>query len=942
MSLRSCYLSLVFFTFSFLAYAQNPTNWEDILNSNLTKEQKRSKVDSLININKEKGNDSLLERITHRYAIWHYRNKTLDLAIEAAKQSLELKKKIIPKNLSLIQHGLKNLAFFNYKQGNYSKSISYLQELISINSENNYAADAYSELGRCYTNTYDYHNAVIHFELANSLFWDNEDYASIVANAINSGKLDTKIGTVNSLHRGIKNALIADSLSSKINSRASTKYNLKIILGTLYNQDISLNTKKAIFYYNQALTIAHELKDSVRIAQTYEFIGNLYNTIDQDLAIEYHKKALQNQKENDSLSYGISIHNIGFCLVQQKKLKEGIKYYQKAISFLTGQPLSNVKAFSQTNVLYKTLDSSNLLIIIEDLAEAYFKQFKVTNQKKYLDKSIKTFLLADELIDLIRIENQELQSKLYWRKHSANLYGRAIETCFSANDIDNAFYFMEKNKALILTEDIASNKLKQSLLLPEDIVNQEIDLQKNIYILNSKKNDNADKKELDITTIKILDLKRKLKKLRDSIEQSFSNYTKFNIQSSPILNLKSIQKNLDEKTVLLEYNISAHTDYGLNSNDNSYVPIYEGSDYGKKEYTKGYLIYITKNDSYFVELPNINQLKVTVDLFIKKAATPFRTEKDITSYGKIGYTLFSNLFPDQRIKKIIKNKKLIIIPDNYLNYIPFEALVTSNKPEEKIRYLIEDSEISYGYSNSFLKNSSYTSNTSNTVSFLGFAPSNFDKYNLTPLENNGNEVININNIFSGEVLINENASKEKFLAKLENQNIIHLATHADALDSISPWIAFSDNKLDLEELYLTKTHADLVVLSGCNTLLGKQETGEGVMSLARGFFHSGAKSVVSSLWNVDDRSTSYIMNEFYKNLKKQQTKSQALRKAKLKYLTNSSLSESSPHFWATFVLLGNTSPIQNYSNASLYWLILLFPVFVIFIITYRKFKKKDS
>lgn len=943
MSVKSYYLLLTLFILYLHSNAQTATNWETILASDLTIVQKRTKIDSLVSFYRKKENDSLLERITHKYAIWHYKNTSLDLAIRTAKQSLELKKKMTPSDPSLIQHGLKNLGFFNYKQGNYSRSISYNEEIIAINSKNDYAADAYSKLGRCYTNIYDYHNAVVHFELANSLFWDNKDYRSIVANAINAGKLYIKIGTVNSLKKGIKNALIADSLSLQIKSRATTRYNLKIILGTLYNQDDNLNTKKASFYYDQALSIAKDLKDSILIAKTYELKGNLYNTVDQDLAIQYHQKAIRNFIKNDSVSLAISISNIGFCLVEQQKFKEGFAHYQKAISYFTGQKLNNQEASSQTNILSETLDSSHLLTTLEDLADAYLKHYRSTDDQLSLNKSINTFLLADEMIDLIRIESQEFQSKLYWRKHSSALYGRAIEACFLAEDIDNAFYFMEKNKALILTEDITNNRLKQSILLPENIVNREIKLQKNIYLLNKLKNKGSNKKELDIITIKILDLKRNLKKLQDSIKDIFSDYSKFNIQSSPITSLKSIQKKLDDQTVLIEYNISNHIDFKSIDDDNGYTPIYEGSDYGKREYSKGYLVYITNDESHFIQLPNIDNLKNTVDVFIKKSAIPFGTEKDIVSYSDIGHKVFKYLFPNKNIKEIISGKKLIIIPDNYLNYVPFEALVTTSNLDKKPKYLIEDSEISYGYSNFFLKNSSDIASPKSKVSFLGFAPGNFEKYNLPPIENNRNEVNNISSLFSGEVLINDNATKENFLTKLKDQNIIHLATHADALDSISPWIAFSNNKLDLEELYLTKNQADLVVLSGCNTLLGKQETGEGVMSLARGFFHSGAKSVVSSLWNVDDRSTSYIMNEFYKNLKNQQTKSQALREAKLKYLRNSSLSESSPHFWATFVLLGDTSPISSHYYPYAYWSLIILPIIIfIFVVLYRRSKKRDS
>ena len=129
----------------------------------------------------------------------------------------------------------------------------------------------------------------------------------------------------------------------------------------------------------------------------------------------------------------------------------------------------------------------------------------------------------------------------------------------------------------------------------------------------------------------------------------------------------------------------------------------------------------------------------------------------------------------------------------------------------------------------------------------------------------------------------QKATKEAFLNTLPNHDIIHLATHANAQDSIAPWIAFRNKKLYLDELSLLTNNAKMVILSGCNTLLGKQEIGEGIMSLARGFFQSGAKSIVSSLWNADDQSTTAIMTHFYKNLNNGYSKSKALQKSKTNF-----------------------------------------------------------
>ena len=137
-----------------------------------------------------------------------------------------------------------------------------------------------------------------------------------------------------------------------------------------------------------------------------------------------------------------------------------------------------------------------------------------------------------------------------------------------------------------------------------------------------------------------------------------------------------------------------------------------------------------------------------------------------------------------------------------------------------------------------------------------------------------------------------------------------------------PWISFSDKKLYLEELYNHNTSSELVVLSACNTSVGEIYKGEGVMSLSRGFFNSGAKSVVSSLWTVDDKATSEIMQSFYNNIKIGQTKSAALHNAKLNYINSHSLSKTSPYYWASFILIGDSGSIEIKNNNVFYYIII--------------------
>ena len=112
-----------------------------------------------------------------------------------------------------------------------------------------------------------------------------------------------------------------------------------------------------------------------------------------------------------------------------------------------------------------------------------------------------------------------------------------------------------------------------------------------------------------------------------------------------------------------------------------------------------------------------------------------------------------------------------------------------------------------------------------------------------------------------------------------------------------------DGYLRLHDVYNMKLGADLVVLSGCQTALGKELGGEGLLGLTRGFMYAGASRVVASLWQVDDESTAELMKRFYRAmLKDGRPASEALRAAQLEMSRDRRW--SAPFYWAGFVLQG--------------------------------------
>jgi CHAT domain-containing protein len=168
------------------------------------------------------------------------------------------------------------------------------------------------------------------------------------------------------------------------------------------------------------------------------------------------------------------------------------------------------------------------------------------------------------------------------------------------------------------------------------------------------------------------------------------------------------------------------------------------------------------------------------------------------------------------------------------------------------------------------------------------------------------------------LLIEEEAAEERIKElRLSDFAVLHFASHG-FFDDESWWrsalILDHDNRSsedgllqprDILGLYL---NADLVVLSACETGKGKIETGEGLMSQAQAFFFAGARSLVTSVWNINDRSTAEFMRHFYSHLIQGSTKGQALRLAKLEMLNSE---YSHPFFWAAFLLMGEyKSPLK--------------------------------
>jgi len=331
-----------------------------------------------------------------------------------------------------------------------------------------------------------------------------------------------------------------------------------------------------------------------------------------------------------------------------------------------------------------------------------------------------------------------------------------------------------------------------------------------------------------------------------------------------------------------------------------------------------YVFKIEKNKS-----PEFYKLKPDLQQLDELLAALRFDEVSAKNYATNAFNVYQNILAPL---KIASKQNTIIVPDGKLNFLPFEALVTqasaqgSNKFSEQ-QYLIKNHQVSYQYSATIFNLLLNQVNEAQHNEVLAIAPV-FEEtaHNLKYSEE---EVSAIAKLFSVESLMKNLAHKTNILPKLNLHKVLHFCTHAsgggDSVNKKAHIILYNDT-LFLEELYQQKINANLTVLSACETNVGKYEGGEGVMSLSRAFAYAGCPSLVSTLWQVNEKSTKEIIVEFYKNLKQGNAKDEALQKAKLHYLKNSE--DANPYYWASLVAIGNTQPLQTKSYSKLLWLML--------------------
>ncbi len=639
----------------------------------------------------------------------------------------------------------------------------------------------------------------------------------------------------------------------------------------------------------------------------------------------------------------------------QKALYYNKKDFTDRLSVHFNDISNNPKGFSNN------IDHLQHIKTLKSKAKILTQYYKENPQKiDVLKNSLKTCQLALAFIDKMRHTYTSEKSKLEITKSSSEFVKYATQNTYDLYLLTKAemyliltFKLSEQGKAAVLYTGIHENEARKMASLPIEVAQKEDQIRKDIAKYESAINNLEAKgdqlEELKDSKNKLFELQNEYDQLIKQLEQSYPTYYQLKYMFD-VANLKDIQRQLSPTQKMISYIKGADQIIIFCIGNNSLNTIRVAMDEGFDQQISRLRNSLSSNYSI------INHDE-TWTVFLQSSSALFQTLIDpISNY-------------------INEDDHLIIAPDDNLSLVPFEVLFKNidekNLSNHKLDYLINHYAISYVNSASIWVKIKYKPQYKNNGKLLAFAPSftsvteqersyvledeyTQERSELEPLKFANMEIKNISAYFQAQIYEGIEATESVFKKMAPSFNMIHIATHGNVQDSkpLFSRIFFTktqkdtleDDALHTFELYNLQLKAELAVLSACNTGFGRTIKGEGMINLARGFIYSGCKSIVMSLWNANDRTTSEIMEQFYKYLAEGKNKAQALRLAKIAYLKNADPIKAHPYFWAQFIASGDMKALVKKKTSSIWYIIsasiTILLIILVIIVLRKKIRNK--
>jgi CHAT domain-containing protein/Flp pilus assembly protein TadD len=689
--------------------------------------------------------------------------------------------------------------------------------------------------------------------------------------------------------------------------------------------------------YLEALALSVEAKDRLNQSSVLKSLGDLYieqGKLSQAIAIEEQALALGEKSANLPNQFG-ALNSLSALYRQMGDAPKAMDYVQRALKLLEGRsnPLWEAESLNNLGLLHlksgefaKARSAYQKALAIDQgriaphvmwqthsgLADAYF-------QLGALDEASDHYQKAIETIETVRARLGGEEEKAGFFQDKVEVYKKQIALLLdprfkdaNSQNAAAAFHYVERARARAFLDLLAEARVDVEQNTVSDLTKRRQELQQRISQLTTQLFQERSQEPGKQNKTKIAELERGLgqadKDLADWLQELRRRNPRYAaLQYPEPVTLAATQRMLDDQTILLSYSLGE---------------------------TQSFLFAVTRNDFQVKRLPVEATLRESVQKFL--AAITDKNNPDSMEYRRQASRLSQQLL--QPVSKMLTGNKILIIPDGALHRLPFEALLlpgTNGRGDlRRLPYLVRRFAISYAPSASVLAELQNEQRAAAPRKFIAFGDAVYEKraegsmvstlrnasatrLNFQPLPYSREEIAGIAKLFTDAdraLFFGEDASEENVKApeRLKQYRMVHFSTHGyinEARPRFSGLVLSlpqgelrEDGLLSAYEIFNLKLNADLVVLSACESGLGKEVNGEGLISLTRAFMYAGTPSVVVSLWNVNDESAADLMIRFYRNLQTGMTKGEALRQAQLETIRDNGF----PFFWAPFVLVGKS------------------------------------
>jgi CHAT domain-containing protein/tetratricopeptide (TPR) repeat protein len=816
------------------------------------------RIDKLIH------NKSGMAKSLHWMALYHRElSGNPQLYFDELQKSLELSEEAgdVPTQAS----ALNSLAIYYDNHGNFDLALEYYKRAKELNRIS----------GDLLKLSHNIHNIA-------TIYHSRGNFIAALQGHLESMKIREKIGT---------KRIVAFSLSE---------------IGNLYADQGQYDI--ALKYLNRSYPIYVESGDTLKAAQTLCELGTIHNLAgESEKAIQYFQQSLQQIRQHGEIYSSTPLYLMAEFYASRRQFDKARQFFREALNVLEKWPRAEIKTKVLERMAWAELESQNFSDSLRFAAESIETSRKyefeeqlwsslLTQAKCYmalaqypkarssLEESIRT-------LESLRHHTfgSEEQRGMYLERRTEP-YKAMVELLIAEEKPAEALVYSERAKARILVDALQKGRLDIERGATVDENQKEAKLKENLYVLNAKLQSSITSDDSKISELKML--KDQIDKARFQLEtfqaELYAIHPELKIErgEAEIIDPAKVQSQLqDEKTAYLEF-IVLHNKTFLFLLMRSHLQNYE--------------IHVSEDE-------------------LKKTISAFRNQIAIRNPGfrHTAKALYSLLLGgvESRISNL---DQIVIIPDGILWELPFQALITSDD-----KYLLLNSVISYAPSitalNEMMKVKRKKTAEARLLAFanpfLGKETTNqvqmvFRDAKLHPLPEAELEVYGYEH---SSIYIGPSAKESVLKQEIGKYQIIHLATHG-ILNEANPMyshLLFSrsgsgdseDGLLEAWEIMKLDLHANLAILSACETARGRISFGEGMIGLNWAFFVAGCPTTIVSQWKVESSSAGDLMFRFHENLvKKTLPAAQALRQAALSIQKNPTYSH--PFYWAAFVLVG--------------------------------------